>query len=281
MGIRVVTDSGSDIPQALAKALDISIVSLIVTSGGRSYEDTSLSNEAFWRMARSAEGVKTSQPPIGAFYRVFQSLVDQGHNVICPTITSRHSGTYNAAWVAAQEFGDRVRVVDTLSLSIAQGWQVIQAAELALRGATMEQITTTLESLRQRTRVLIYLDSPEFLRRGGRAASIMPHIERLVKALSLHPILSVVDGELKLFGVVRSPRKAIERIAQQLHALAPIEKLGVMHVQAHESGQQLAAELARRLDHAIETIYVGEAGVVLASHAGAGVVAGMGVEAPR
>lgn len=277
MGIRIVTDSGADLPAAICRALNISIVSLIVTSGGQSYDDTTLPRDDYWRMAKGAEGVKTSQPPVGAFRDAFQRLVEQGHQVLCATITSRHSGTLNSAWSAAQEFGERVKVFDTLSLSIAQGGQVVQAAEMAMRGATTEQIIGHLRSIRERTRLFIYLDSTEFLRRGGRAAKLMPHIQRLVQRLRLKPLLNVVDGELKLFGVVRSRSKGIQRIVQHLASLGPVDKLGVIHIRAQEAGEQLVSELARVSGMAQEAISLTEAGVALASHGGEGVVAAMGV----
>ena len=279
MGLRIVTDSGADLPATLCECLEIGIASLIVTSGGEAYEDTSLDRDLFWRMTESERGVQTSQPPLGAFRGIFQRLIDEGHDVMCLTVTGRHSGTYSSAWTASREFGDRVTVFDTLSLSFAQGWQVIRAAEMAAAGKAKREILEKLRSLGQRTEILIYLDSTDFLRRGGRAAKVMPHIERLVKRLKLHPLLNVVDGELKLFGVVRSRKKAIARMAEQLAGSQRLEKLAVVHIRAEQAAQQLADELSRVTGVARDAIQMGEAGVVLASHAGKGVVATMAIRA--
>jgi len=280
MGVRIVTDSAADLSKSICERLKIGIASLIVTSEGESYEDTALDKARFWQMAESEQGVGTSQPPTGAFRRMFQRIIDEGHEVVCLTVTSKHSGTYNSAWTAARDFGDKVSIFDTLSLSLAQGWQAVRAAEMAAAGKTRDDILAMLNSLVDRTRVLIYLDSTDFLRRGGRASKLMPHIERLVKRLNLHPILDVIEGELKLYGVVRSRKKAITRIAEQIAGLPRIEQLAVAHIRAEEAAQQLAAELSRLTGVARDAIQIGEAGVVLASHAGKGVVAAMAVTSP-
>jgi len=280
MGVRIVTDSGADLTKTICERLKIGIASLVVISEGQSYEDTSLDKTEFWQMAESERGVGTSQPPTGAFRRMFQHIIDEGHDVLCLTITSKHSGTYNSAWTAAREFGDKVSIFDTLSLSLAQGWQTIRAAEMAAAGKTRDDILAMLHSLADRTRILIYLDSTDFLRRGGRASKLMPHFERLVKRLNLHPILDVIDGELKLHGVVRSRKKAIARMSEQIASLPRVEQLAVAHIRAEEAAHQLAAELSRLTGIARDAIQIGEAGVVLASHAGKGVVAAMAVTSP-
>jgi len=280
MGVRIVTDSAADLSKTICERLNIGMASLIVTSEGESYEDTALDRATFWQMAESEKGVGTSQPPTGAFRRMFQRIIDEGHEVLCLTVTSKHSGTYNSAWTAARDFGDKVSIFDTLSLSLAQGWQTVRAAEMAATGKTRDDILAMLHSLTDRTRILIYLDSTDFLRRGGRASKLMPHIERLVKRLNLHPILDVIEGELKLHGVVRSRKKAIARMSQQIANLSRVEQLAVAHIRAEEAAHHLAAELSRLTGIARDAIQIGEAGVVLASHAGKGVVAAMAVTSP-
>lgn len=277
--VKIVTDSAADLPAEVAEELEISIVPLTVTVGDKAYLDSELSREDFWGFVQRGLHPQTSQPSVGLYQRVFQRLVEAGHEVICMTITGRHSGTYNSAWTAAQGFEGRVRVFDTLSLSIGQGRQAIQAARLALQGATTERIWEALESLKRRTRVLIQLESIEQIRRGGRAAALMPLIERLVKVLSLRPILNVVDGELKLLGVARSTAKGLRRIQEELAALGPLEFLGVMHIRCREVAEEMADELARRLSIAREQIWIGEAGAVLACHGGEGVIGVIGVVA--
>jgi len=276
--IRIVTDSSADLPPGLADELGITLVPLMVTFGDRSYEDTTLSPDAFWRLvAETGVSPKTSQPPQGLFESAFARLVEAGHQVLCLTITQAHSGTYATAWSAASAFGDHVSLFDSQSLSLGLGYQVMRAARMAREGLPMTDILARLRSLRDRVHLMIQLDTTDFLRRGGRAARLMPVIDRFVRALNIKPQLGFVEGELKLLGVVRSRSKGMQRIAEQIGRLGPLEFLAVMHIRCHEAALELADALARLTGTPREQIWLGEAGAVLASHGGAGTVAAMAV----
>jgi len=277
--IKIVTDNGSDLSEELAEELDIRIVPLVVTFGDRTYEDTELSHDEFWRLAGDGPQPTTSQPPVGAFQQAFKELVERGYQVLCVALTSHHSGTFNSAWSAAQAFGSRVTVIDSLSLSWGQAWQAIEAAKMAMQSATVQAILQRLRSIRERTHFFIQLDTVENIRRGGRASKLMPVIDRLVRALRLKPIVNLVDGELKLFGVARSYRKGIERIKAEVAALGPLEHLAVIHTRRSSVAKGLADELARLTNMARERIVVGETGAALSCHAGAGVIAAAAVTA--
>lgn len=228
-------------------------------------------------MAQGSAAPTTSQPPVGVFRQAFERLIDLGHQVLCVTLTSRHSGTFNSAWSAAQAFGDRVTVVDSLSLSLGQGWQAIAAARMGLEGHPLKAILDHLRSLRERSHIFILLDTVENLRRGGRAAKLMPAIDRLMRALQLKPIVNVVGGELKLLGVARSYRRGVERIKAQIGRLGPFEGLAVMHTRRPDVARGLADELAKLTRTIRERIHVGETGAVLSCHAGEGIIAALGV----
>ena len=115
--------------------------------------------------------------------------MDAGHDVVCLTLPGKHSGTFNAAWLAAEEFGDRVRVVDTGSFSLGMGLQVLEAARQALAGRSAEFIQRTAESFRARTSIIFVLDTLEWVRRGGRLDLIIPMIDRVARTLprETHP----------------------------------------------------------------------------------------------
>jgi DegV family protein with EDD domain len=277
--IKIVTDSAADLPDEIIHEFDITVIPLTVTFGDHTYAETSLPREEFWHMFRGSLAPKTSQPALGAFQQAFAHLVDQGCQVLCATLTGVHSGTYNTARSAAQAFGDRVVVVDSRALSWGVGWQVIQAARMALQGVGMDRILDSLASLRERTHILIQLETVEYLRRGGRAARIMPVIDRFMRTLSLKPILDVVDGELKLLGVARSYQRGVERLRDEMLRLGPWEYLAVMHTRRMTVAKELANELARLTHVAREEIMVGETGAALSCHGGEGIIATVGVTA--
>ncbi len=242
--VKIVVDSASDMPPELARALEISVVSLAVTFRDRALDDTALTRDEFWRLADEGPMPGTSQPPVGAFQEVFRRLVAAGHRVVCLTLTAHHSGTFNSASTAAQDFGDDVRVFDSRSLSMGVGWLAEQAAHLAAGGHTLDEIMARLEQLREQVHLFIQLDTVENLRRGGRAARLMPFIERVVRNLHLKPILNVPGGELKLLGVARSVSKGMQRMAQEVVRLGPLQYLAVMHIRAPQVAHEFADLLA-------------------------------------
>ncbi len=277
--IKIITDSTADLPQDVVQELGIVIVPLIITFGQRSYEETGLTHDEFWRLVKEYGAPTTSQAPPGVYHEAFKTWVDQGYQVISPSLTSHHSGNYSTALSVAQAFGGRVTVVDSLALSWGFGWQVINAARMALQGATKEEILARIMSLRSRTHHIYMIDSLEYLRRGGRAAKVMPTIDRLARALNLKPIMNLPDGEAKLLGIARSYQKGVERIKEEILRLAPLEKLFVMHTRRPEIAQQLAGELAQVTHIPREEICVGEIGAVVACHTGEGLMAALAVSA--
>ncbi len=278
--VKIVTDSAADVPAPLAQELGIAIVPLMIRFGEEAFEDTALSHDAFWeKVHQSGLAPYTSQPGMGTFQKTFRGLVEAGYRVLYIALTGRHSGTLSTAWSAAQEFGGRVRVFDSASLSLGQGWQAIQAARLALQGETLERILEAVESIKRRTRVFIQIETLENLRRGGRAAKLMPLIDRFMKVLDLKPLLHIEEGELKLLAMARSTSKGIKRIAEEVAAIGALEFIAVMHVRCQNAAEQLAEEIVRLARIPREAIWLGEAGTILACHGGEGTLGAIAVVA--
>jgi len=275
--VRVVTDSAADLADDIVRKLGITIVPLVITTGGRSFADGALSRTEFWRLSASENPPGTSQPSRGAFERVFSSLIEQGHRVLCITVTGRHSGTFSSAWSVARQFDDLVTVVDSSSLSLGMGWQVMRAARMALENAPLCAILDSLRSLQERTRIVIQLDTLRNIRHGGRAARLMPALERLTHALDLKALINVVDGELRLLGVSRSYKKGVARIRNEIERLGTLEFLAVGHTLRENVAQALADQLAELTNIGRHQIIVFEAGSVLACHGGEGLIAAAGV----
>ena len=270
--VGIVTDSSCDLPQHLIERFKIAVAPLVVRFGPEVYQDGDLSREEFWERAAGPHHPYTSQPSVGVFEQLFEKLIAQGKQVLCLTITGRHSGTFNAASVAAQRFGDAVRVFDSLSLSLGLGLQVLAAAQAARAGRSMEQILGLAEDMRARMRVMIVLESLENLRRGGRADGFIAIVDRMTRALNIRPVIDVVDGQLRLLGVARSIQGGLRRVTDLVERLRPLEHLAVVHTRRHDRAEDIAQQLAQCTGFPRERVWVRETGVVLASHAGAGVI---------
>gem|GEM_PF-264426 len=271
--ISVVTDSSCDLPPQLLTRFKIAVVPLLVHFGHESYLDGELSAEAFWSKTAAVGSVpQTSRPSVQAFDEVFEGLVTRGKQVLCITLTGKHTSTIESAYLAAQRFGEAVQVFDSQSLSLGMGFQVLEAAQASERGRSMDEIVAMLEGLRSRVHALVVLDTLEYVRRGGRAQALVGVINRMSRLLNVKAIVNFVEGRVQLLGVARSFRRGVERVLDTVESLAPVEHLAVMHTQNVEAAEGLADRLAESLDFPRDRILVGETGSVVASHAGAGAV---------
>ena len=267
--VRIVADSGCDLPPALADEYQITIIPVFVRFGQEMVPSDHLTNDEFWqRAANSDVPPGTSSPAPGTFLQAFQKLIDAGHDVVCLTLPGKHSGTFNAAWLAAEEFGDRVRVVDTGSFSLGMGLQVLEAARQALAGRSADFVQRTAESLRARTSIIFVLDTLEWVRRGGRLDRIIPLIDRVARTLRVKPILEMSNGEFRLVGVTRSTHSALQRLEEELRSRLPVEAVAAAYTRGCEAASELAGRMAALLGRQEDEIMIAEAGPAFAAHAG-------------
>jgi DegV family protein with EDD domain len=271
--ISVVTDSSCDLSPEVVREYEIEVVPLTVQFGTDVYRDGELTADEFWAKAHGPHQPTTSQPSVGTFERVFARLVDRGSPVVCTTVTSKHSGTFNAARLAAERFGDVVRVFDSHSMSLGLGAQALAAAQAARAGKSMQEVISLLEGLRERAEIFVVLDTLENLRRGGRADTFIAIAERMTRALNIKVYTNMVDGQLRLMGAARSLKGAIRRVLEQVEQCCPLEQLAVVHTRNRELAEDTAARLAELTGMARTRIGIEETRGVLAVHAGPGVVA--------
>ncbi len=267
--VRIVADSGCDLPSELTERYNITIIPVFVRFGQESISSDTLTSDAFWQRATaSAEAPGTSSPAPGTFYRAFQKLVDAGHDVVCLTLPGKHSGTFNAAWLASEDFGDKVRVVDTGSFSLGMGLQVLAAAKEALAGRSAEFIQGMVENLRTRTSILFVLDTLEWVRRGGRLDRIIPLVDRLARTLRVKPVLEMCNGEFRLVSIARSTRGALQRLEDEIRERLPVEALAAAYTRGCEAASELAGRIAALTNKHVNDVMVAEAGPAFAAHAG-------------
>lgn len=270
--IGIVTDSSCDLPAQSLEEYEIEMVPLTVHFGTEVYRDGELTVEEFWEKASGSQHPRTSQPPVGVFEEVFERLIDRGKQVLCVTLTGKHSGTFNTACLAAQRFGEAVKVFDSFSLSLGLGFQTLAAAKAAQAGHSMHGILALLESLRARMRLLIVLDTLENLRRGGRADGFIAVADRMARALNIKVIVNVVEGQLRLLGAARTFTSALKRVLDQVEEIGALEHLAVVHTRRQETAERVAGQLAQCTGFSREHIWLRETGPVLSCHAGPGVI---------
>ncbi|HIC88920.1 MAG TPA: DegV family protein [Anaerolineae bacterium] len=277
--VKIVSDSGCDLPSDLIARYDITIVPLLFRFGQEIYREGEMDVGLFWQRLMK-EPVDTSTPPSGAFAALFERLLAAGHDVVCFTITSKHSSSYNSAWLAAQPFADRVRVVDSLSVSLGTGLQVMEAARAAAAGLSLDEVVVRAKRVRDSLYATFVLNTLETVRRGGRLARIMPLIERAAQVFHVKPVLEIVRGEIKLAATVRTYRRAVQHMEREVLRRWPLVQLAVVHTRRPEEAQALAQRLIAATGLSLESVLVREAGIVLAAHAGSGVLGIAAVQTP-
>ena len=213
MAVRIVTDSTCDLPRALVEAHGITVVPLTVFFGDDALLDgVDISAEEFYeRLTSSPELPRTSQPSAELFRAAYEELGANGDEIVSIHISSKLSGTLNAASVAREEVAHSVHIdiIDSYNVSLGLGLVVIEAARSAQAGGTLEEVVATARRVMDRVTVHVSLDTLEYLQRGGRIGRARSFLGSI---LSVKPILHVEDGEVAPFERVRTHTKATARI---------------------------------------------------------------------
>ncbi len=278
MGVRIVTDTGCDLPPGQEEALGVIAIPFFFHFGLETHRDKEMPIETFLAKARK-EWPKTAAPSSEEFAAAFQACLDEDDDVLCLTITGQHSATYNSARLASQGFpADRVAILDTQSVSIGQGVLVEAAAHAAQQGASLAEVQTVVRILQERSHLYITLDTLEFLVKGGRANRFS---QLLGKLLRIRPILTLEEGKLTLLAKSRGRDAAKQKLVELVQAHAPIQSARIGHVACEEEARQLAKALARQISVAQEAIPIMETGVALATHGGPGTLGIAAIEKAR
>jgi DegV family protein with EDD domain len=273
MPVAVVTDSTAYLPAECAHG--VTVVPLYVRIGGverREGVDVSPAEVAEALATRPAS-VSTSRPAPADFVEVYRALLrEPGDRVVSVHLARQISGTYDAAVLAAAEFGGRVTVVDSGSTGMGLGFAVLAAASAAAAGGSAGEVAAAADAVRDRTVSLFYVDTLEFLRRGGRigAASAL-----LGSALSVKPILQIANGEIVVRDKVRTSGRALARLVDlAVDAVGESDvDVVVHHSAAAQRADSVLAALTERLGERVRDGRVIEAGGVITAHVGPGFVA--------
>jgi DegV family protein with EDD domain len=271
--IAVVTDSTSYLPPGLAGQFSVTVVPLHVTLNGRSaVEGVEVSPQDVARALAERRGaVSTSRALPSDFTSAFSSTLDSGATgVVAVLMSSALSGTYESARLAARNFGSSVRIVDSHSAAMGLGFAVIAAAEAADTGGSLDEVYEAAVGTAEATSTLFYVDTLEHLRRGGRIGTAQA---LLGTALSVKPILTVVDGAIVLREKVRTASRAVARLealAVELAGGSTVD-VAVHHLAATDKAAGLAARLRERLP-AVRRMYSSEVGAAVGAHVGPGVL---------
>ena len=274
MAVRIVTDSGIDLPGGSDPRL--TVVPLGITFGSTTYADgVDLTNDRFYELLiESDELPKTSQATPFTYHEVLAPICAAGDEAVVITLSSKLSGTYQSAVTAASEF-DGVYVVDSKNVTIGQSILVQYALLLVEEGLGAAEIAEKVAAAADRVCLLALLDTLEYLRRGGR---IPKSVGMIGEVLSIKPVVGVEDGEVVMLGKARGSKNGRNQLHQQ------VEKHGIdftMPVLLGYTG--LSDKLLRKYlddnraiwEHVVaeEDLPIASVGATIGTHVGPGAIA--------
>lgn len=273
--IAVVTDSTTYLPAELAQQYSIRIAPQVLIWDNQTYKDgvDIQSTEFFQRLKTSKSMPTTSQVAVISFQEIFQDLVNKDYEVLAILISSKLSGTIQSAYQARDLMGSargKIHVVDSQTVAMALGFQVLAAARAIEAGASLQETIKLVEGSYENTGVFFAVDTLEFLHRGGRIGGAQRFLGTM---LNMKPILAVQDGRIEGIERIRTKSKAhdrvLELVLENVGGKSPV-RLATLHANAAEDAKALLVKAEQAL-HPVESIF-SEVSPVIGTHAGPGLV---------
>lgn len=272
--IAVVTDSTAYLSEEIISTYGITVVPLVVIWG----EETLLDNvdigpkEFYERLSTAQVMPSTSQATIQAFADVFEKLHAQGYDILAIVLSSALSGTLDSAIQAKKMVPDaNITLVDSQYTSLPLAFMALAAARAAKSGATIEECTKIVETVREQTQVFFAVDTLEFLHRGGRIGGASRF---LGTALGLKPILYLEEGKIEALEKVRTSKRAharlVELVEEAVNGKSPINFLGVVHAASEDTAANLLNLAEEKFNP--DELMLASLSPVLGTHTGPGTI---------
>ena len=276
-GVTIVTDSCASIPESLIEALKIRWVPYYIHRGREVLRDlVTVQREAFYDWLPTAKELpQTASPGPGDYLQMYEGLAEEEgiQEIVSIHMTSRGSGAYQAAKVAQSTLREkmpdlRIEVIDTLNVSMCQGWMVIEAARAALAGKSLSDVVDLVRGMLPSTRMIQTADTLRYLYMGGRIGKAKHLVGSLLK---IKPLIGMDDGIIVPLGQARSRRKAYEMMVDMVESAAGPGariKVAYVHAAAQEEAEKIRELLEERMI-CVESL-IAELSPALGVHTGPG-----------
>jgi len=270
--VAVVSDSSASLPADLARDLGIRVVPIMLVLNGYTFHDgVDITPGELYRLLRNTRhSPTTSAPSIGDFLRVYAAAAETASGIVSIHMSPKLSATYTAARAASQLVDDLpIRVLDSRTAAMGQGFVTLEAARAAAHGADLETVVARAQTVASRVHLLATIGTLEYLHRGGRiggAATL------LGTALQIKPVLYLADGHVDVFSKPRTKSKATQVMLRQISLQAEGHRLhvAIFHADAPGEAEELRQRIAREF-RCVE-LYVTEMTPVMGAHTGPGVL---------
>lgn len=271
--VAIVTDSTAFLQPDVVKRYHISVAPQILIWGEETFLDgiDIQPTEFYQRLSKSKVIPTTAQATIASFQEIFTSLLNQDYDVMAILVSNELSGTIDSAIQARELVGNsKIEIIDSRTISMALGFQVIEAAKAAANGASIEECKSLVESALDNTGIIFAVDTLEYLHRGGRIGG---GSRFLGTALNIKPILEMANGRIEALERVRTRKKSWERmieIVEERTAHKDPVHLAVLHADAKINAEQLVSLVSNRINSS-ETV-ISELSPIVGTHVGPGTI---------
>ncbi len=270
MAVKIVVDSASDISEEEAKKLNVTMVPMLITFGEEEFFDgVSLLPEQFYdKLVQSSELPKTSLINEFRWKEIYEDQTKNGDELVVITISSKLSGTYNAATEASKSFGG-VYVVDSLNACAGEKILCKYALNLAEQGLSAREIAGELEKAKHKVKVIAMIGTLEYLKKGGRISSAIAFAGAL---LSLKPVISVIGGEVKVVGKAmgaKNGKSMVNKLADETNGVDTDKPFVVLYSGTDKS---IAERYANEKNPLGSTAEISAMGSTIGTHIGPGAV---------
>lgn len=271
--VRIVTDSTSDIPQALLEEYNIKMVPLNVRIDSDVYKDqVELTPDEFFKKLPLASKVpRTSQPSPGEFKEAYTEVASEGEPIVSIHISREMSGTYQSAIMAASMLPELdIEVIDSRLVSMGLGAVVLEAARAAKNGASKEEVIAVAKKVMSNVKVLFCVDTLYYLEKNGRIGKAQSFLGTI---LHIKPVLGISDGVIVPVEKVRGKKKGLLRLREHMkEAAKDMSEVNIvmLHGNAYSEAEALLEELKNDLP--VSQGQIVSIGSVVGVHAGPGVV---------
>jgi DegV family protein with EDD domain len=271
--LHIVIDSAGDLPSGWAEEFAIQIIPINIHFGEQMFlQGVDLSNDDFYRMANESGVVpKTSQPTPQQFASFYRNIAQAGDQILSLHVTGKLSGTFASAEIAARELRGELDVIpfDSGCGSAAMGYMAREARLMERAGATLDGILARWQTIRRNVQIILTLNTLEYARRSGRVKALQAALASL---LNVKPIITLQEGVLELGERVRTRRKALEFVVDEMVrrvGSGPVN-VAIVHAQDPKSGEQLAQTACNRLN--CKELIITELSIGVAANLGPGTV---------
>lgn len=271
--LRITMDSAGDIPPEWIDLYDVQVIPINIHFGERTfYQGVDLTNAEFYRLVEESRTIpKTSQPTPHQFVEFYRNIADPGDSIISIHVTSKLSGTYESAEIAARELQPEydVHPVDSGGGSALIGFMCKEARKLSREGGSIQNIIQRLESIRKRTEIILTLDTLDYARMSGRVKAMQAALSSI---LNVKPIVELADGILNVSEKVRTRGRSIDRIVEKMRNRVGdrMVNIAVVHAQDQKIAKQLMTRVREKFR--VKELVLTELSIGLAANLGPGTV---------